>query len=570
MDVKVDEEIKEQEVKLSDSHASNNLKYEPNEQDKEKENSANTEHLKSDMTDSCSTGDDQDWKMCSICSKMFPAEKVFQHMNNCYRLNQTSKYSKNSFQCDQCDKILNCIGSLNQHLKSQHQNIYYKCSFCLRKLRNSYSLEKHVLEFHIGNSNMTNTHRFPCPECNRYFTRNWCVKSHMKAHETSEHITCSTCKETKYSRKEYEAHTSKQTECSICQLKMCNKKYLKTHILTHTGSVDLKCGVCGEIFYIKSILRAHEQMHQNSGVERTFSCVQCKKLYKTAMAASSCPRRHSGLWKCTECDRNFLGPKELERHKARHDENREMFPCLKCQMSFVSKPALDGHNKKKHEEGKTYFPCNVCNQNSASFDSLQHHMKYNHPKVFYECNFCAFTTRTLIKVKTHTEKLHKEDEGLPILPKKIKRVNCKPKSETTCNVCGKQVKCSNYLKLHMKIHTGQKDILCPKCPLTSYRKSVIKGHLMKIHKFTKLQVIEAGLYCKPPKDTSDPKSYTCTICDYQTTVRGYLHMHERKHTGERPFSCPNCELKFTRKFVLREHCKRIHSFTKESLVIAGI
>ena len=232
-------------------------------------------------------------KMCSICNQMFPPSSVFQHMNKCYTLNQTTQ--SNTFDCDQCDKVLNCIGTLNQHLKSQHQNKSYTCSFCDRRLRNSYSLEKHILEFHLGSANLNDKNRFPCSICQRYFTRPWCLAQHMKKHTKRERLTCETCTTVKYSLREFEVHLGKQTVCKLCQLKICRKKDVLDHQLTHKGNSELKCRTCRKEFLIKANLREHEQSHQSDSLKKVFRCTQCVKMFKTAMAANSCWKKHAGL-----------------------------------------------------------------------------------------------------------------------------------------------------------------------------------------------------------------------------------------------------------------------------------
>ena len=514
-------------------------------------------------------------RMCSICNKMFPASSVFQHMNKCYTLNQTPQ--SNTFDCDQCDKVFNCIGTLTQHLKSQHQNKSYTCEFCERRLRNSYSLEKHILEFHLGSANLTDKNRFPCSICRRYFTRPWCLAQHMKKHTKRESLRCETCKTVKYSLREFEVHLAKQSVCKLCSLKICRKKDLLDHQLTHKGDSELKCRTCGNGFLIKANLRDHEQSHQSDSLKKVFRCTQCIKMFKTAMAANSCWKKHAGLFQCKICGRSLLGPAELQRHKATHDDTRD-FPCTECKISLVSEKALTKH-RKLHIDGKPFFPCEVCGHHLKSFDSLHHHMKYNHPNMFYKCNFCDFNTRTLQRVGMHEKWLHEKEldsdrvkqkpslveiNDLSRLDRGRKR-GCKKKSNTSkhCFICVKTFRSRNYLKVHMKIHSGQKDFQCPKCPMKSSRIYVIRSHCSNIHNFTKSMLIEEGLYRCIPKDTSEPEGFSCDKCKYKTTNKSYLATHKRKHTGDRPFGCSECPKRFTRKTLAKYHLVKGHMETQE-------
>ena len=515
-------------------------------------------------------------KMCSICNQMFPASSVFQHMNKCYTSNQTTQ--SNTFDCDQCDKVLNCIGTLNQHLKTQHQNKSYTCSFCERKLRNSYSLEKHILEFHLGNANLTEKNRFPCSICQRHFTRPWCLDQHMKKHTKREHMTCETCKIVKYSLREFEVHISKQTFCELCQLKICRKKDVLDHQLTHQGSSELKCGICGKDFLIKANLRDHEQSHQSDSLAKVFRCTQCIKMFKTAMAANSCWKKHAGLFKCNLCGRRLLGPAELKRHQETHDDTRD-FPCTECKISLVSEKALKKH-RKLHIDGKPFFPCEECGHHLKSFDSLHHHMKYNHPNIFYKCNFCDFTTRTFERIGKHEKYLHEKELGLDgVKPRRATEINDLSRldrgrtfkrsfkknavTDADCLICMKKFRSKHYLSVHMRIHKGQKDFQCPKCPMKSSRIYVIRSHCTKIHKLTKSRLIEEGLYRCIPKDTSEPQSFSCDRCEYKTQEKTYLPTHMRKHTGERPFGCSQCPKRFTRKTLAKSHLVKGHIMESE-------
>ena len=49
------------------------------------------------------------------------------------------------------------------------------------------------------------------------------------------------------------------------------------------------------------------------------------------------------------------------------------------------------------------------------------------------------------------------------------------------------------------------------------------------------------------------KPFSCSQCDYKCSTSGHLRRHERTHTGEKPFSCSNCDKKFTTGHSLRKY-----------------
>lgn len=69
-----------------------------------------------------------------------------------------------------------------------------------------------------------------------------------------------------------------------------------------------------------------------------------------------------------------------------------------------------------------------------------------------------------------------------------------------------------------------------------------------------------------PNTTKDPtreKSFKCPICGRTFGYKHVLQNHERTHTGEKPFACPepNCQKRFTRDHHLKTHM-RLHTGEK--------
>ena len=292
----------------------------------------------------------------------------------------------------------------------------------------------------------------------------------------------------------------------------------------------------------------------------------------TVLASNACWKKHARLFQCRLCGESFLGPAELERHNQTHDETRS-FPCDECNISVVSEKALEKH-KKLHAKGKPFFPCAECGHHLKSFDSLHHHMKYNHPSKFYKCNFCDFTTRTMERIGKHEKWLHEKELGPDgVRERSLVEINDlsrldrgrkasfprkKTNSSKSCSICAKDFRSQWYLKMHMKIHKGQKDYQCPKCPMKSTRLFIIRSHCFKVHNFTKARLIGEGLYRSIPKDISEPEIFSCDVCDYKTTYKTQSESHRRTHTSERPFICSQCPKNFTRKTLVKDHFLKAH------------
>lgn len=84
---------------------------------------------------------------------------------------------------------------------------------------------------------------------------------------------------------------------------------------------------------------------------------------------------------------------------------------------------------------------------------------------------------------------------------------------------------------------------CPFCPMMMGDTQRLKKHIsLKHSKYT---------------------SFNCSFCSYVGCSRSAIQIHTRKHTGERPFSCPAmlCVYKAASKSNLIRHMKAKHSFT---------
>lgn len=133
-----------------------------------------------------------------------------------------------------------------------------------------------------------------------------------------------------------------------------------------------------------------------------------------------------------------------------------------------------------------------------------------------------------------------EEYSSSYLKQHIYRVHTVIDAPFPCAVCDSTFKLKDDLKLHQRIHTGEKPYTCTECDMAFTQAHSLSSH-MRTH--------------------TGEKPYKCSLCDSSFTLMSNLVTHERTHSGERPYKCDDCESSFTQHSALTIHRRRVH--TKE-------
>ncbi|CAG4958901.1 unnamed protein product [Colias eurytheme] len=198
--------------------------------------------------------------------------------------------------------------------------------------------------------------------------------------------------------------TSQALTCCICFNIFNTFKALQEHMNVHYR--NFICEVCDAGFVNKNILLRHQDAHKTG----TYSCEECKRTFDTARKkqlhdrskhpgvnlphkCAYCNERFNEVWKkllhmtrvhdikipeikCQACDKSFISKYLWRLHISRVHLMHKPFKCTNCEMQFYGKKELASHMIK--HTGTRDFQCDVCLKCYARQKTLKEHKKRMH------------------------------------------------------------------------------------------------------------------------------------------------------------------------------------------------
>ncbi|XP_075163317.1 uncharacterized protein LOC142235949 [Haematobia irritans] len=398
--------------------------------------------------------------------------------------------------CDICPKICFTKHCLEAHKRMKHEGLPgFACTyeFCDKAYNRITDLHRHM-DKHEGVQN-----EFTCQveNCGKVFTAYYSLNYHRRKEHNLLKIPKNQREE---NRTENLATTSSETQIK-------NENALD-EVIVNTSSENFEDSV--------ELAKDPDDIPTSSGhQQKQFVCETCGTVCKSAHSLKLHNKIHIDEWPYV-CDKPGCGIKFKEKN--------HIITHLLCHA---------GKSSSEHHQRSVVYCGTVLNDTRES-------------RRQYICEICGRILNDQFSLRRH-KYIHVDKSEWPF----------------ACDVagCTKRFRVKNQLKIHKNRHAGIRNYVCPHCNARKTTITELKFHMIthtKERPFSckfcpKKYKIAPTLALHVRRNHTECKYSKCRFCDYQTTNPQRLKYHETKHTGEKPYSCSECDERFPTPWSRRVH-----------------
>ena len=201
----------------------------------------------------------------------------------------------------------------------------------------------------------------------------------------------------------------------------------------------------------------------------------------------------------------------------------------------------DQESREQDSESSSCFGIDLEADLSSADDALQQESEKTNKRL--QCTYCDFTAHTHYTLAQHEIQKHVDKQNDK---KKIKLASTSKKIPQTnalcCSICNKTFKYAKYLKVHVRLHTGERPYACTLCPMKYVSSSSLRLHRLNTHK----------------EEAQQEEAISSSYISYSSSSSEESYSSQKEEQEVISYKCALCDLVFAHESDLLWHKNNIH------------